>query len=339
MAKRIVICSDGTWNKREDASEKNTNVARLYDALIKDDQAIQIKFYDAGIGSGMYKLLGGATGLGISRNIKQCYSYLVEHYNEAEGDEIFLFGFSRGAYTVRSLAGLIHRCGILHSQYVDLVDDIYSLYRDKDVAAMEEIKMTKAKAGRIQMIGVWDTVGALGIPVNWINHFNPFFHRFHDTKLNSTIKFGFHALAIDDSRKTFSPTLWDESAIAENQTIEQIWFCGDHSDVGGGHKQRGLSDISLRWMMRKARARKLLFNDEDQGTVNPDTNGFLHNPRSGLSFFYRKQLRTIPETKKTMLFETVPERVESKKNKPDANYRPENLNHLETLEDHYTIVA
>ena len=339
MAKKIVICSDGTWNKREDGSEKNTNVARLYDALIENDQSKQIKFYDAGIGTGMYKYLGGATGVGISRNIRQCYAYLVEHYNEAEGDEIFLFGFSRGAYTVRSLAGLVYRCGVLHSQHIDLVDTIYSLYRDKDATAMEEIKATKAQVGRIQMIGVWDTVGALGIPVNWINQFNPFFHKFHDTKLNATIKFGYHALAIDDNRKTFSPTLWDENAIGENQTIEQIWFCGDHSDVGGGHKQRGLSDISLHWMISKAHARNLHFKDGDQDAINPDANGYLHNPRSGLSLIYRKQIRTIPETKKTMLFKTVPARVGSTNNRPKAEYRPENLNHFETLEDHYTIIA
>lgn len=335
MAKKVVICSDGTWNKREDGNEKNTNIARLYDVLKVNDK--QIGFYDAGIGTGMYRYLGGATGLGISKNIKQCYEYLVNHYDEGKGDEIYLFGFSRGAYTVRSLAGFVYRCGVLRQEHSGLIDHCYSLYRDKNVAAMQEIKETKASGGNIRMMGVWDTVGALGIPVNWINQFNPFFHKFHDTKLNESIKFGYHVLAIDDDRKTFSPAMWDENAIAKNQTIEQVWFSGDHSDVGGGYTERGLPDITFDWMISKARKHGLEFTDGYLDSIKPDAHGYLHNPRSGIGKVYRKQLRKIPEDKKAWLFHTVATRIKLDNNRPEATYRPKNLRDFENLDERYAI--
>ena len=202
MGKRIIICSDGTWNKFEDGSLKNTNVGRLYAAL-EEIPNEQIKCYDAGVGTGVGKYIGGATGLGISQNIKDCYRYLVEHY--AEGDAIYLFGFSRGAYTVRSLAGLVHRCGILRKSEINKIDDAYECYRKIDFDALQAIKNTAAVTGNIHMIGVWDTVGALGIPVNWLNRYNPLFHEFHDTQLNPTSSLPIRPLRLTKRARIFRP--------------------------------------------------------------------------------------------------------------------------------------
>ncbi len=336
MGKNVVICSDGTWNKREDGSEKNTNVAKLYDSLSQDNSNEQVVFYDPGIGTGMWKIIGGATGLGISQNIIDCYSYLVDHYEE--GDSIFLFGFSRGAYTVRSLGGFIYRCGILRKEFKGKIKEAYGYYRDKNLEAQEKIKSTSAVNGNVFMIGVWDTVGALGIPVNWLNNLNPMLDKFHDTKLNPSVKFAYQALAIDESRKNFSPTLW-EGVAHPGQTIEQIWFAGAHSDIGGGYKEHDLSDISLDWMVSKALKHGLVFKPGFESKIKPEPNGYLHNSREGLGMVYRKKLREITPNKQSSLYDTVAKCMASKNNVPEPEYRPENLPKLEQLAQHYVLVS
>ena len=333
MGKKIVICSDGTWNKFEDGSLKNTNVGRLYDAL-EVIPGEQIKFYDPGIGTGMGKLIGGATGWGISQNIKDCYGYLVDNY--AEGDSIFLFGFSRGAYTVRSLAGLVHRCGILKESEKNKIDEAYDCYRKIDFDALQAIKNKAAVRVNIHMIGVWDTVGALGIPVNWLNRFNPLFHEFHDTQLDPYVKFAYQALAIDESRKNFSPTLW-EGQPAPGQTVEQVWFAGVHSDVGGGYPERELADISYKWMLSKAIQQGLKFKPGYESAIKPNPYGFLHDSRAGAGKIYFKKVRVVPQSKKSTLSKTVPERMAHKQNIPAPEYRPENLCELAQLPDQYRL--
>ncbi|MEE9354583.1 MAG: DUF2235 domain-containing protein [Methylococcaceae bacterium] len=335
MAKAIVICSDGTWNKREKGSERNTNVAHFYDSLVENDDQ-QIKFYDPGIGTGLFKILGGATGYGISKNILDCYRFLIDTYRQ--GDKIYLFGFSRGAYTVRSLAGFIFRCGIIKPEHLNEVATAYQFYREQNQTAMALYKANKANPGNVFMIGVWDTVGALGIPVNWINQFNPLFHKFHDTKLNSSIKFAYHALAIDDDRKTFAPTLWDDSTLASDQLIEQIWYAGSHSDIGGGHPERDLPDVSLKWMLEKGKENGLQYREGSVDRLKPNPHGYLHNPRKGLGMVYRKATRAIPLDKKTKLKNSVKARTDSFNNQPIAKYRPPNLQHHKALPSHYTIV-
>lgn len=332
MGKNIVICSDGTWNKREKGDERNTNLARFHDALIESEN--QKLFYDPGIGTGMWKFIGGATGLGISENILDCYNYLVEHY--VEGDNIFLFGFSRGAYTVRSLAGLIYRCGVLRKDAKSRIEEAYEYYRQQDLKGQEDIKKTAAIEGNVYMIGVWDTVGALGIPVNWLNNFNPFLHKFHDTKLNTSVKFAYHAIAIDESRKNFSPTLWTNQP-ASGQTIEQIWFAGSHSDVGGGYPERALSDIALQWMINKAQQQGLQFKPNYASGMKPDAHGYLHDSRAGINMFYFKKLREIAENKSSTLYGTVAKRMASNQNIPDSDYKPENLRSYGQLEQYYVL--
>jgi uncharacterized protein (DUF2235 family) len=263
---RLVVFADGTWNKM-DAGDKGTNVVKLCAATL-NDKKVQTTFYDPGVGTRWYnRLRGGAFGVGISENIKECYKFIVEQWHDHE-DEIFLFGFSRGAYTVRSLAGLIHFAGIVRDK--DVIDQAYDFYRDakKITPKTEEEKKSfdpkrKAefdsfrrnntrdldRAARIKMIGVWDTVGALGIPQSWLNeHLNPFPHEFHDTSLGDNVDHAVHALSIDEKRKAFQPTLWDPDPRAL-----QVFFSGVHSDVGGGYDDdRKLGDITLRWMAKRA---------------------------------------------------------------------------------------
>ncbi|MBM4206524.1 MAG: DUF2235 domain-containing protein [Gammaproteobacteria bacterium] len=332
MGKRIVICADGTWNKREDKSNTNTNIAHFCDALVENtDQLVK---YDPGIGTGMWRYIGGATGLGISENILECYAYLVDHYEE--GDVMYLFGFSRGAYTVRSLAGFINRCGILRKTAKDRIKEAYDYYRNEDLKGQKEIKSTAAVNGNVHMIGVWDTVGALGIPVNWLNNFNPFLHKFHDTKLNKNVKYAYHALAIDESRKNFSPTLWTNPP-APGQTIEQIWFAGSHSDIGGGYPERDLSDITLRWMINKAQAQGLQFKPGFEQAINPNAYGFLRDSREGINMLYFKKLREIDENKQSTLYGTVQKRMGYNQNKPIAEYKPENMRRYEELAQYYAL--
>lgn len=334
MGKNIVICSDGTWNKREKGNERNTNIARFYDALNEDNPSVQRVYYDPGIGTGMWKFIGGATGLGISENILNCYRYLVDNY--VEGDMIFLFGFSRGAYTVRSLAGFINRCGILRKTAKYSIEEAYDAYRKENIETQQAIKSSSSVDGNVYLIGVWDTVGALGIPVNWLNNFNPFLHKFHDTKLNKNVKFAYHAVAIDESRKNFSPTLWTNPP-APGQTIEQVWFAGSHSDVGGGYPERDLSDITLQWMINKAQTQGLRFKPSFENTIKPNAYGYLHDSREGINILYFKKLREIIENKQSTLYGTVQKRMAYNQNKPIAEYKPENMRSHEELAQYYVL--
>jgi len=277
---RIAVFADGTWNKM-DAMDKGTNVVKLCQATPKDEAKGQTKFYDAGVGTRWYeRLRGGAFGVGISQNIKDCYGFIVEKWTGPQ-DEIFLFGFSRGAYTVRSLAGLLNFVGIVRDE--SAIDQAYDFYRDakkiapkteddkkkfdpKRKAEFESFRQKNVRdldqRARIKLVGVWDTVGALGIPQSWLNaHLNPVAHEFHDTALGGNVEHAVHAVSIDEKRKAFEPTLWDPDPRAL-----QIFFTGVHSDVGGGYKDdRKLGDITLRWMAEQAAKHGL------QARLVPDT--------------------------------------------------------------------
>lgn len=255
--KNIVFCADGTW----DGKSAETNVSKLFNALIISSG--QIPFYDSGVGADgcpIEKLVGGAFGDGLFQKIKDGYTKISQVY-EAE-DELFLFGFSRGAYTARSLAGMIAICGLPSKGFDDqLVESAFQAYRNKDqrdaILATLSPKYGMFNA-QITMIGVWDTVGSLGIPALF-GGVSPINYGFLDTTLHPDVKNAYHALAIDERRCEFPATLWT-SAPAPGQTIQQVWFCGVHSDVGGGYEVNGyksstaLSDITLSWMIHKARS-------------------------------------------------------------------------------------
>ena len=258
MSKRIIYCSDGTW----DNATNNTNVYTIYKAL--KTNAGQLPFYDDGVGSEgnvLLRVAGGAFGLGLWTEIKEGYTAIAHVYEQ--GDDVYLFGFSRGAYTARSLGGMIAAAGLPTATFDDnLVDLAFNAYRDKDdraeiLAAQERYKLFNAK---IKMIGVWDTVGSLGIPAIF-GGVDPILYGFLDTSLHPDVLNAYQALAIDERRREFPPTLWTTSVPAPGQTIEQVWFAGVHCDVGGSYPETGLSDIALSWMMGKARLLGLEFDD------------------------------------------------------------------------------
>ena len=256
MSKRIVFCADGTW----DGTSNNTNVFKLFNSLLTT--ADQVPYYDNGVGADgnpIEHLLGGAFGVGLFQKIKDGYTKIAQAYDA--GDEIFLFGFSRGAYTARSLAGMIADCG-LPTQNLDanLIETAFQAYRNKDkraalLATLGAYGMYNAK---ITMVGVWDTVGSLGIP-SVFGGVAPILYGFLDTSLHPDVLNAYQALAIDERRIEFPPTLWT-GATALGQVLEQIWFCGCHSDVGGGvtpganDAETTLSDVTLGWMMQNAAA-------------------------------------------------------------------------------------
>jgi uncharacterized protein (DUF2235 family) len=269
--KRIITCNDGTWNQPETVDKGAgvmTNVEKIYKCILPVDHKglPQVKFYDQGVGTSVgwwNKIRGGVTGAGIDKNIKDTYKFIMWNYSDFS-DELYLFGFSRGAYTARSIAGFIRNCGILKPQYLHLVDEAYELYRNRtilahpDSDAMRSFRKQYAYNGdgitKITCIGAWDTVGALGIPLRFYQLSNKERYKFHDVTLSSWVQNAFHALAIHERRKIFSPTLWQSSKEFESHKnrLEQVWFAGVHANIGGGYQQSGLSDITLAWMMAKA---------------------------------------------------------------------------------------
>jgi len=260
MSKRVIFCSDGTW----DDSGKNTNVYKIYKAM--QVAADQIPFYDDGVGANgtpIDRLLGGAFGTGLFQKVKDGYSKISQVCEQ--GDQVFLFGFSRGAYTARSIAGMIAACGLPSGNFSDsVVDTAFEAYRHKDQRAGLLAGLNQSCGmfnPQIAMVGVWDTVGALGIP-SLLGLVEPLLYGFLDTSLNPLIQHAYHALALDERRAEFPATLWT-SAPGPGQTIEQVWFTGVHCDVGGSYPDdpdgTALADITLAWMMSKAAALGVTF--------------------------------------------------------------------------------
>ena len=269
--KRLIVCCDGTWSRPEQnwfGASSPTNVVRLAARIAKHDEACpQIVWYDQGLGTGNFvdAISGGLLGSGLDDNIIEAYRFLVANY--VPGDELFLFGFSRGAYTVRSLAGMIRKCGIVRRDRLRSYAPALALYRDAQhpderngpKKFRAEFSIAGSEPIPIKFIGVWDTVGALGIPLSPLSSLTQKRYEFHDTELSGTVEYAYQALAVDERRKPFSPTLW-KSVPKKGQTLEQVWFSGTHSDVGGGVASRGLPDIALHWMMNKARGAGLAFD-------------------------------------------------------------------------------
>jgi len=250
MSKRIIFCADGTW----DSAQNDTNVYKLFKAIpITSDQ---VAFYDDGVGSDgtpLEKVAGGAFGDGLFQKIKDGYTKIAHVYEP--GDEIFIFGFSRGAFTARSLAGMIAICGLPTGSFDDnLVNTAFQAYRNPNqraalLASLNNYNLFDAK---VKMVGVWDTVGSLGIPAIF-GGVDPQIYGFLDTNLHPDVLNAYQALAIDERRREFPPTLWTPpSPPVDGQVLEQVWFCGVHCDVGGGYPETGLSDITLSWMMENA---------------------------------------------------------------------------------------
>jgi len=271
MSKKIILCADGTWNTPHGPAEmpNDTNVRKLY-LLLKDDPS-QLKYYDSGVGTDgtpFEHFFGGTMGEGLFQKVQDGYAFLS--YVWDQGDDIFIFGFSRGAYTARSLAGLIASFGVPTKNLDNLtVKSIFAAYRITDheqrQAAKANLLDQYALASvNMRMVGVWDTVGALGIPAHLFSDFDQARYGFLDTGLNPCIQNAYHAISLDERRSQFSPTLWtnqDGSPRDNDAQLKQVWFPGVHCDVGGSYAACQLSNITLRWMLDNAKACGLLFDD------------------------------------------------------------------------------
>ena len=313
--KRIVICADGTWNtpfRSPSGPPQPTNVWLTYQLVTpaSTDGTPQLAYYHTGIGTvggPIGRMLGGL-GIGIRHTIVDCYRFLVEHYNP--GDDLYLFGFSRGAYTVRSLAGLVRNAGIIdanaHPDAADrdtLIDEAWHLYRgrgeDTSPVAQRAVDFRvrySCSDFRIRCIGVWDTVGALGIPVGGIvGWLSRYFHGFHDVTLSSQVDRAFHAIAVDERRGPYLPTLWVQQPDAprQGQVLEQVWFPGVHSDIGGDEPwpERGLATTALRWLIDRVTATCGLELDVAMLDAAPPSAIAQHD---SLSWYYRLPPLTNP---------------------------------------------
>jgi len=318
--KNIVICCDGTGNEYGD---NNTNVIETYKISKKTDQ--QIVFYDPGVGAGSWEYMEGkkpgedsmksmsdkATGVGLQENINDAYRFLMKIYTS--GDRLFLFGFSRGAFTVRSLAGMLYKIGLLPMDNENLLPYAAKLYNIDDNPGMAQgFRETFCRHCPVHFIGVWDTVSSLVMNAG---------KKWHDGRLNPDVSYGYHALAIDEQRKDFIPALWFENSadLAVGQVVEQVWFAGVHSNVGGWYDERGLSNISLHWMLNHAKTRGFIFDDGELNKRCKNPHDKLHKSRTGLWRVRGKYLRNIMKGSK--VHKSVFDRLENPKNK----YKPKNL--------------
>ena len=313
--KRLIICCDGTWNEPDEKVDQDptdepepTNVLKIARGIAPADGKgiTQVVYYDAGVGTqGFFdKYIGGAFGRGLSENIRQTYRFIANNY--VEGDELFLFGFSRGAFTVRSLAGFIGAVGLLEKHDLNRVPEAFAYYRnrpEKRASSPQERRLNKRLTSPprtpipIKFIGVWDTVGALGIPLTLRSAGRRRKVNFHDTQLGEDVEHAYHALAVDEKRRPFKPTLWYwkvPGGPGKNQTIEQVWFAGVHSNIGGSYRNTGLSDIALKWMARKAKRIGLQFTQPFDDFLNQywdkAEEGRLED---SYSRWYRKYFREI----------------------------------------------
>ena len=326
VRKRIVVCADGTWNDPED--KYPTNVLRVARAVRPQDQngVQQIVYYDWGVGSYYAPIRGGVSGLGIMKNIQDCYRFIVQNFDD--DDQLFLFGFSRGAYTVRALAGFLNKCGILPRHRAAEIPEAFEFYKKtgakpRSGPAKKWRKSRRVKAGRVHFIGVWDTVGALGIPTR-VLAFVDERDLFYDAEIGSKVECARHAVAIDEKRGDFSPTLW---APRDGVDLKQVWFAGVHADVGGGYKpdrnSKRLSDIPLEWMAKEASKRGL----ELEGHLYTDTREWFD---AGAHRSYKSFWRALGRAAREMPADAVVHQSVQRRN-ACSGYEPDPLKNWLTV--------
>lgn len=338
MPRNIVILSDGTG--QDGGAGHSTNIYKLFN-MAENRTPRQTCFYDPGVGTGrLGRYTARATGWGLGRNVRECYQFLFENFQA--GDRIFLFGFSRGAATMRSLSQFIHLFGVLPRSRGKLVKQAWRIYTITDAKRRrKEAESFIAKHHtmwtKVHFLGCYDTVSALGAPFNWasraIDRVPGFKHRFHDLRLSPSVVHAFHALALDDERLTFHPVLWDpiedepESADGEREplaceTMRQVWFAGMHTDVGGGYPRQQLSDIPLVWLTQMAVERGLLIYPENRVEIEEDPNGWMHDSRAGAKRVYRRRPRRWDGTRsdRPVLHASVLARTRGVRNGEDPPY-------------------
>ncbi|MEO4001107.1 DUF2235 domain-containing protein [Mesorhizobium sp. CAU 1732] len=358
-----LIFSDGTGQRgvREDANVKNTNVFQMYVAV--EDKPGFEAFYDPGLGApedgsndwtrSFRNLWSKATGWGITANIVDCYEALLVRWKP--GMRIGLFGFSRGAYTVRCLGGVLSTCGVATTaggapiprdaegpnaeRRRKIVEEAVAAYKIKEqvqrqAAGRDFAQRYGAAPMTPDVVGVFDTVKALGLP-GIMDMANPWKHAFHDTELSNRVPVGLHALSIDENRKTFAPVLWDDpdaDAIAAGQVIEQCWFPGAHSDIGGGYEDGRLADLTLAWMIERLQELATL-HIPLQVTLADNILGNAHDERTGMGTLWLPGERTIRGMSHDV--DALCGDVEMRFDKHQPSYRPRTLSRHPRLTRYY----
>ncbi len=356
--RKLTVFLDGTW----DQAIGNTNVWRLKSLCRSDAESKQLVFYSAGVGTSFGEnIRGGAFGYGIDDVLTLAYQWLVETY--LDGDELFIFGFSRGAFAARSLSGLISRCGLLKLGAPLSISQLYARYRRGDaVRTIHELLETGAAAPidneerwlaryslpiPVKLTGVWDTVGAVATS-NALHLLTGGDHSFLDVNLRKSQQNVFHAVAVDENRAVFDATLLSQYVPGRDpsapftsprslDSVEQRWFVGSHGNVGGGSYNDVLAQLPLRWLMGKAEQHGLLFRqaldiDENAaaGAIDDSFKAFLSGAYALLHAEQRhwRPIGRPPEPRTETVVHTINETIdvsvfERWRNKPD--YRPQNL--------------
>ncbi|WP_353930840.1 DUF2235 domain-containing protein [Okeanomitos corallinicola TIOX110] len=350
--KRLVLVCDGTWQKA--TVNCPTNVMKMAQSIrpFDDDNISQIVYYSDGIGTDYLiseptntslnidivqlssKYLGGSFGWGIDNRILEAYQFLCLNYQK--GDQIYLFGFSRGAYTVRSLAGLIYCSGLLKKEFINKITDAYNLYRDPEKKPQDEqciefrnnygtVDYKNRETVPIKVLGCWDTVGSLGFPnliedVGLDKLLNKKYG-FHDRRINRDIENAFHAVAIDEKRLAFDVTRMELPNNGSNVNIEQVWFPGNHGCVGGGTQEtQGLANCALLWMIRRVESltNSLSLDQDYISKIIPDHSIYFDNTPRSFFFILDQNFRIIDD------FSNLHHSVK-KRWCDDQDYRPQNL--------------
>lgn len=322
MKKNIILCADGTGN--EGGYTPDSNVYKLYNAIdLHDKERPQVVFYDNGVGTHSNKYLrglGGAFGFGLETNVQDLYEFLARNYEE--GDNIYLFGFSRGAATVRAFNGFLHKVGLIkgqgkgNSQLREQTHIAFKYYRRS--TASRKAKLEKLErwetTPEVSFIGAWDTVSALGFPerkhkvgiglnaiyqvfkgLTWLFDKIIWPHKFYNYEITPNVKKACHALAIDDERTIFWPKLWKENTPDSEATeISQVWFAGVHSNIGGGYERAEIANVCFAWMLENL-GNELKFKHDvlAEARENSNVHGRLYNSRDGFAAFYSYQPRDI----------------------------------------------
>ncbi|MEE9434960.1 MAG: DUF2235 domain-containing protein [Sphingorhabdus sp.] len=326
--RRLVFCFDGSWNAL-DIEKEPTNVLLVAESIVPigRDDVVQIVHYDEGVGTSSDDTIrGGAFGFGLDENVREAFRFLI--FNYQPGDEIFVFGFSRGAFSARSFVGFLEAVTILDKANARRIKEAWELYKNHskepekysadvkefrkhhcrdmftdigDFTQMSGLESSRAPKNidllKIRYVGVWDTVGSLGwkVVLSIFDRRTDKQYRNYDTSLSKSLESGRHAVALDEKRVLFAPTLWNNvedlnrrvnfDGEAADAPFQQLWFAGDHGSVGGGGSVRGLSNAALHWILKGAVSKGMKFNLEERSQLKDiryDHRTPLHNtPKLG----------------------------------------------------------
>ncbi|KAJ6604610.1 hypothetical protein DFH09DRAFT_1123260 [Mycena vulgaris] len=343
--KRIIVCCDGTWQDgvSTDNRQSYTNILRLARTINHEDNRFQphipqIVFYQSGIGSekGFYsEYIIGTTGATLADKVEECYGFISSNY--VPGDEIFLFGFSRGAYTARMTAMFIGEIGVLDRSDMDNFASIFLIYQKLGKSKEEdEIKSLKEELApwthpespgkrradsdddsfSVKFLGVYETVGSLGLPEE-LTHRSPRIRNifgFNDRILGEHVQYAYQALALNEPRADFDCCKFEQSpgGLRKGQVLRQCWFTGCHADVGGGYKAHDLADLTLFWMAANVEDHLSLDYKYLNSLPRPNAPWGAqtpHDPATGIFALAHQKQRTLPTATDKITHETIHQSV------------------------------